>query len=185
MDQGLNPSIRLPSGRTLGLSGGIYNRAVASFTKFMEAPFLPKLTAQQLWKERKAPTTLVLHARAGNALGDLAAYDYFALGGPYSVRGYNHGEIGAARRFVELASEVRVPLKNYGLPGTAYGFVEYGTDLGSGKELSGNPTEYYRKPGRGMSYGAGVKVLGACRFEYARDCNAGTGTFFVNFGERF
>lgn len=80
---------------------------------------------------------------------------------------------------------MRLPLKNYGLPGTAYAFVDYATDLGSGRELAGNPTEYYRKPGRGMSYGAGVKALGACRLEYARDCNAGTGTFLVNFGERF
>ena len=49
----------------------------------------------------------MLHAKAGNALGDVAAYDYFSLGGPYSVRGYSHGEIGAARRFLELATEVR------------------------------------------------------------------------------
>lgn len=69
--------------------------------------------------------------------------------------------------------------------GTAYAFAEMGSDLGSSKTLEGNPTEYYRKAGRGMSYGAGIKVLGACRFEYARDCNAGTGTFFVNWGERF
>ncbi len=50
---------------------------------------------------------MVLHAKAGNALGEVAAYDYFSLGGPYSVRGYSHGEIGAARRFLELATEVR------------------------------------------------------------------------------
>lgn len=81
--------------------------------------------------------------------------------------------------------QMRVPLKNFKLPGTAYGFLEYASDLGSGRELNGNPTEFYRKPGRGMSYGVGVKTLGACRFEYARDCNAGSGTFLVNFGERF
>lgn len=46
--------------------------------------------------------------------------------------------------------------------GTAYGFVEYASDLGGGRGLEGNPTEYYRKPGRGMSYGAGIKV-GAMR----------------------
>jgi len=48
----------------------------------------------------------VLHARAGNCIGDMASYDYFALGGPYSVRGYAPGELGAARRFAELAAEV-------------------------------------------------------------------------------
>jgi hypothetical protein len=65
----------------------------------------------------QAPNTLVLHTRAGNCIGDMAAYDYFTLGGPYSVRGYSHGELGACRRFVEAAAEVRVPLKNHGLSG--------------------------------------------------------------------
>jgi hypothetical protein len=36
-----------------------------------------------------------------------------------------------------------------------------------------------------MSYGVGVKALGACRLEYARDANAGSGTFYVHWGERF
>ncbi len=40
--------------------------------------------------------------------GDIGSYDYFTLGGPYSVRGYAPGELGAARRFVEAAAEVRV-----------------------------------------------------------------------------
>ena len=167
----------------------------------------------------QAPNTLVLHTRAGNCFGDMAAYDYFSLGGPYSVRGYSPGELGACRRFLETAAEVRVPLKNHGLagerrtavygmftftcvlfphtisslsqlpapsaPGTAYAFVEYGTDLSSGRALDGNPTEYYRKAGSGMSLGVGLKVLGACRFEYARDCNAGKNSVLVNWGERF
>ena len=36
----------------------------------------------------------------------------------------------------------------------------------------------------GSSMGGGVK-LGAVRFEYATDNNAGTGNIFVRFGERF
>ncbi len=71
------------------------------------------------------------------------------------------------------------------LPGTAYAFVEHGTDLGSGKSVEGNPTEYYRKAGSGLSAGVGLKVLGACRFEYARDCNAGKNSVLINWGERF
>jgi hemolysin activation/secretion protein len=39
----------------------------------------------------------VLHAKAGNAFGDLGSYDYFTLGGPHSVRGYSPGELGACR----------------------------------------------------------------------------------------
>lgn len=132
------------------------------------------------------PSPLCAHSpQAGNCIGDMAPYDYFTLGGPYSVRGYNHGEIGAARRFLEAAAEVRVPLKPFHLPGQAYAFAEVASDLGSGKTLAGNPSEFFRKPGYGMSFGAGIKVLGACRFEYAFDCNSGTGAALVNFGERF
>jgi len=185
VDQGLNLQLPLPGGRKIGPSGGIFNRCQATFTKFMQLPFLPNLTQDEVWIARKAPNTLVLHARAGNCVGDMAAYDYFTLGGPYSVRGYSYGELGACRRFLETAAEVRLPLKNVGLPGTAYAFMEYGTDLGSSRAVDGNPTEYYRKAGRGASYGAGMKLLGACRFEYARDCNAGTGNVFINWGERF
>jgi hypothetical protein len=88
---------------------------------------------------------------------------------------------------VEAAAEVRLPLKNYSdkLPGTIYAFAELGSDLGSSRSLEGSPTEYYRKAGHGGSYGVGLKALGACRFEYARDCNAGTGAMFVQWGERF
>ncbi len=81
--------------------------------------------------------------------------------------------------------QVRVPMRNYGLPGTVYAFTEYGTDLGSSRSLEGNPTEFYRKAGHGASVGVGLKALGACRFEYARDLNAGTSAVFVQWGERF
>eukprot|EP00798_Chlamydomonas_sp_ICE-L_P024403 gene24403-10008_t len=184
VDQGLNLGIPMTN---IGLSGGLYNRMMASYTKFMQLPFTPGISEDDVWINKKAPNTLVLHGRAGNCVGDMAPYDYFALGGPYSARGYSHGELGAARRFVETAAEVRIPLKNFrkGMDGIAYGFAEYATDLGSSAELDGNPTEFYRKAGRGMTYGAGLKILGACRFEYARDCNAGTGAFLINWGERF
>lgn len=188
VDQGLNLKVPLPGGRgSVGLGGGIYNRVTAAYTRFMQLPGAPRLTDDDVWVRRRAPNTLVLHARAGNCIGDMAAYDYFALGGPYSVRGYAPGELGACRRFAELAAEVRVPLKNVSqkLPGTAYAFAEFGTDLGSGRSLAGNPTEYYRKAGQGASCGVGLKALGACRFEVARDCNAGTNHLMVHWGERF
>lgn len=53
----------------------------------------------------------------------------------HSVRGYGYGELGAARRFLETALEARVPLRNFGLPGIAYAFTEYGTDLSSARGL--------------------------------------------------
>jgi outer membrane protein assembly factor BamA len=187
VDQGLNLQLPLPGSRKLGFSGGFFNRMTASYTHFMQLPGIAKLTDDDVWIKRKAPNTLVLHGRVGNCVGDMGSYDYFALGGPYSVRGYSHGELGACRRFLEAAAEVRVPVKNFTkkFNGTVYGFAEYGSDLGSGGSLEGSPTEFFRKAGHGASYGVGVKALGACRFEYARDCNAGNGTFYVHWGERF
>ena len=62
-----------------------------------QLPGLKQLTDDDVWLRRKAPNTLVLHGRVGNCIGDMASYDYFTLGGPYSVRGYSPGELGACR----------------------------------------------------------------------------------------
>lgn len=56
----------------------------------------------------------------------MASYDAFTLGGPYSVRGFNVGELAACRRFLEGAVELRVPV--FGRQ--VYAFLEHGTDLG-------------------------------------------------------
>ncbi|BDA41547.1 Protein TOC75, chloroplastic [Coccomyxa sp. Obi] len=159
----------------LGIGSGkpFFNRHTASMTRFLKLRDPPASSSAP-------PTMLVLHARAGNALGDMASYDYFTLGGPFSVRGYNVGELAACRSFLEGAVELRVPV----LGKHVYGFYEYGTDLGSSKLVKGNPTEYYRRAGSGASLGGGIK-LGAVRLEYATDANAGQGNFFVRFGERF
>lgn len=82
--------------------------------------------------------------------------------------------------FFQLAAELRVPVRNV----DTYAFVEHGNDLGSSKDVKGNPTEFFRRMGHGSSYGVGVK-LGLVRAEYAVDHNAGTGAVFFRFGERF
>jgi hypothetical protein len=81
---------------------------------------------------------------------------------------------------IQLAAELRIPVKSMQL----YGFAEHGNDLGSSKDVKGNPTEIYRRMGQGSSYGVGAK-LGMVRAEYAIDHNSGTGALFFRFGERF
>lgn len=82
--------------------------------------------------------------------------------------------------YLQLAAELRIPVK-----GThVYAFAEHGNDLGSSKDVKGNPTEVYRRVGHGSSYGVGVK-LGLVRAEYAVDHNSGSGSVFFRFGERF
>ncbi|GBG61930.1 hypothetical protein CBR_g26093 [Chara braunii] len=163
LDQGVGIGSRFP----------FFNRHQMTITRFIQLKEVEP-------NSNELPPVAVLHGRYGGCVGDLASYDVFTLGGPYSVRGYNVGELAACRRFLELAAELRYPIMGKHV----YGFYEYGTDLNSSKDVRGNPTEFFRRVGSGASWGCGVK-LGAVRAEYARDCNAGTGALFVRFGERF
>lgn len=160
----------------VGIGSGfpLFNRHTVSITRFIPLPHF-SLTG-------KAPASLVLHGKFGNCIGDIASYDYFILGGPFSCRGYNIGELGSARRFFETAVEMRHPLPL--VDGQVYSFLEHADSMGCSKEMRGNPNEFYSRSGRGTSWGYGVKFR-AVRFEYAQDCNLCKGTWFIRFGERF
>ncbi|PPD67401.1 hypothetical protein GOBAR_DD35716 [Gossypium barbadense] len=140
VDQGLGIGSKFP----------FFNRHQLTLTRFLQ------LRQVEEGAGKPPPPVLVLHGHYGGCVGDLPSYDAFTLGGPYSVRGYNMGELGAARNILE---EVR-------------------------KDVKGNPTEVYRRMGHGSSYGVGVK-LGLVRAEYAVDHNTGTGAVFFRFGERY
>eukprot|EP01018_Ginkgo_biloba_P038195 Gb_37992 [translate_table: standard] len=171
---GARDVFQLDQGLGIGSKFPFFNRHQITMTRFIQ------IKPVEEGAEKPPPPVMVLHGRYGGCVGDLPSYDAFTLGGPYSVRGYNMGELGACRNILELAAELRLPVK-----GThTYAFVEHGTDLGSSKDLKGNPTEFFRRAGHGTSYGLGVK-LGLIRAEYAVDHNAGTGSVLVRFGERF
>ncbi|TQE00443.1 hypothetical protein C1H46_013951 [Malus baccata] len=165
---------QVDQGIGVGSNFPFFNRHQLTLTRFFQ------LKEVEEGAGKPPPPVLVLHGHYGGCIGDLPTYDAFTLGGPYSVRGYNMGEIGAARNILELAAELRIPVK-----GThVYAFAEHGNDLGTSKEVKGNPTEVYRRLGHGSAYGVGVK-LGLVRAEYAVDHNSGTGAVFFRFGERF
>ncbi|XP_038980013.1 protein TOC75-3, chloroplastic-like isoform X1 [Phoenix dactylifera] len=165
---------QLDQGLGIGSKFPFFNRHQLTVTRF-----IPLKQAEE-GAGKPPPPVLVLHGHYGGCVGDLPSYDAFTLGGPYSVRGYNMGELGACRNILELAAELRIPVRNTHV----YAFAEHGNDLGSSKDVKGNPTEFFRRAGHGSSYGAGVK-LGLVRAEYAVDHNAGTGAIFFRFGERF
>ncbi|KAK4408784.1 protein TOC75-3, chloroplastic [Sesamum angolense] len=165
---------QLDQGLGIGSKFPFFNRHQLTVTRFLQ------LKQVEEGAGKPPPPVLVLHGHYGGCVGDLPSYDAFTLGGPYSVRGYNMGELGAARNILELAAELRIPIRNTHV----YLFAEHGNDLGSSKDVKGNPTEVYRRMGHGSSYGAGVK-LGLVRAEYAVDQNSGTGAIFFRFGERF
>jgi outer membrane protein assembly factor BamA len=157
-----------------GIGYSFFNRATASMTRFIP------ITKQMVGSNR--PVSLVVHGKIGNCIGDLASFEYFTLGGPFSCRGYKTGELGSARRFFETAVEARCPLPS--LDGLAYTFFEHTNSMGSSSQLRGDPNGFYGLCGSGTSWGYGIK-MGALRLEYARDCNMGKGAFVVRFGDRF
>eukprot|EP00891_Asterochloris_glomerata_P000945 jgi/Astpho2/945/e_gw1.00016.235.1_t len=168
----------------------LFNRMTVDSTRFIH--LLPKRFRTSR-RSRQIVPTLVLHGRAGTCVGDLANYDLFPIGGPNSVRGFNVGELGSGRSFLEGAVELRLPLPK--LSQHIYGFVgkclcfcraaaEHGRDLGSSKQTDGNPSLWLGKPGRGTAVGTGVR-LGPCRLEVTRDLTGGKPTWWAQFGERF
>lgn len=89
VDQGLGIGSKFP----------IFNRHQVQVTRFIQLQPEDKINIEN------PPLVGVLNARYAGCVGDLASYDAFTLGGPYSVRGYNMGELGAARNLLEVSTQ--------------------------------------------------------------------------------
>nr|CAB3489618.1 unnamed protein product [Digitaria exilis] len=152
---------QVDQGLGIGSKNPFFNRHQLSVTKFIN------LNEQKKGPGKPPPAVLALHGRYAGCVGDLPSYDAFALGGPYSVRGYGMGELGAARNLLEVATELRVPVTVMGQQALVYAFVEHGNDLGSSKDVEGNPTEFFKRAGQGSSYGVGIN-FGMMRAEHYR-----------------
>ncbi len=132
----------------------------------------------------EGPQTLAFNIQAGTVIGTLPPYEAFRLGGSNSVRGWDEGKIGAGRSFTILSAEYRFPV--FSIVGGVL-FAEYGSDLGSGSSVPGNPAGVRGKPGSGGGYGLGLRVnspLGSIRIDYGLSTNGGT-QFSFGLGEKF
>ncbi|MGE5656826.1 MAG: BamA/TamA family outer membrane protein [Actinomycetota bacterium] len=130
------------------------------------------------------PQTLAFNVQAGTVLGDLPPYEAFPLGGANSIRGYDEGDVGAGRSFLQATAEYRFPIISF-IGGAL--FVDAGTDLGSGKSVPGNPAGVRGKPGSGFGYGLGVRVqspLGPIRIDFGFN-DQGKSRLHFGIGERF
>ena len=113
------------------------------------------------------PLRVWLSAKGGAIVGDLPPYEAFPIGGTNSVRGYNEGGVGSGRNYVSGTAEIHFPLIS-SLQGSL--FCDYGSDLGSGHTVPGDPAGSRQKPGAGFGGGAGVRFdtpIGPLRLEYA------------------
>ncbi|AFZ17750.1 BamA/TamA family outer membrane protein [Allocoleopsis franciscana] len=115
----------------------------------------------------KDPQVLAFNVQGGTTIGDLPPYMAYNLGGINSVRGYGTGDLASGRSFVLASAEYRIPVFN---PVGAVLFADFGSDLGSGSSVLGEPGVVRGKPGTGFGYGAGVRVnspVGIIRADYA------------------
>lgn len=127
---------------------------------------------------------LAFNVQGGTILGDLPPYEAFALGGTNSVRGYDEGDLGAGRTYLQATAEYRFPV--FSIIGAAL-FVDFGTDFGTGADVPGDPAGIRGKPGTGFGYGLGVRVqspLGPIRIDYGFN-EEGDGRIHFGIGERF
>jgi outer membrane protein insertion porin family len=124
--------------------------------------------------------TLAFNIQAGTILGDLPPYEAFSLGGSTSVRGYDDGDLGTGRSFVQATAEYRFPV--FSVVSGAL-FFDVGSDLGSSIRIA----DLLDKPGTGFSYGVGVRVqspLGPIRIDYGIN-DEGDSRINFGIGERF
>lgn len=127
------------------------------------------------------PIRIRVSAKGGAIVGDLPPYEAFPIGGTNSVRGFAEGGLGTGRNFAAGTCEIHFPLVN---PLQGCIFADYGSDLGSGTTVPGDPAGVRQKPGAGYGYGAGVRIdtpIGPLRLEYAFN-NLKDGKFHVGIG---
>jgi outer membrane protein insertion porin family len=162
----------------LGLGSITLTRLRASYSYFVPV---------KLINFTKGPQALAFNVQGGTILGDLPPYEAFTLGGGSSIRGYDEGEVGSGRSFLQASAEYRFPLLKFlgGIGGVL--FVDYGTLLGSQGNVPGQPGIVRGKPGDGLGYGVGLRVktpIGPVRLDYGWTIDGGS-RFQFGFGERF
>ncbi|WP_138497511.1 outer membrane protein assembly factor [Nostoc sp. PA-18-2419] len=132
----------------------------------------------------KQPQVFAVNFQAGTVIGNLPPYESFNLGGSNSVRGYDSGEVGSGRSYVLASAEYRFPV--IPIVGGVL-FADFGSDLGSGDTVLGDPAGVRDKPGFGFGYGAGVRVnspLGLIRADYGFN-DQGESKIHLGIGQRF
>ncbi|AFY45418.1 outer membrane protein assembly factor [Nostoc sp. PCC 7107] len=150
------------------------NRVTANFSQYVPVKVY----------DSKQPQVFALNVQAGTVIGDLPPYEAFNLGGSNSIRGYDGGKVGSGRSYVLASAEYRFPI----LPivGGVL-FADFGSDLGSGSTVLGDPAGARDKPGYGFGYGAGVRLdspLGLIRADYGVN-DQGESKVHLGIGQRF
>ncbi|MEM7552743.1 MAG: BamA/TamA family outer membrane protein [Cyanobacteria bacterium P01_A01_bin.84] len=160
----------------LGQGNISMNRLQANYSQFVPV---------EVFKSKKKQV-LAVNVQAGTVFGDLPPYETFNLGGSNSIRGYDAGDVASGRTYVLASAEYRFPIPVTNSLGGVL-FADFGTDLGSGSTVIGNPAGVSGKPGAGFGYGAGLRLnspLGLLRADYGISDHGETKLHF-GIGHRF
>jgi outer membrane protein insertion porin family len=158
-----------------GTGSIFFNRLRVSYSRYFPVSFT---------NFTDGPEALAFNVQSGTVIGDLPPYEAFSLGGTDSVRGYDAGDLGSGRSFIQATAEYRFPV--FSFIGGAL-FVDFGSDLGTGDNVPGEPAEIRDKPGTGFGYGLGVRVqspLGPIRLDFGIN-DDGDNRVHFGIGERF
>ncbi|KAK6164159.1 hypothetical protein DH2020_001023 [Rehmannia glutinosa] len=82
------------------------------------------------------PARILACLSGGHVVGKFPPHEAFPIGGTNSVRGYEEGAVGSGRSYVVGSGEISFPLTG---PVEGAIFADYGTDLGSGPTVPGDP----------------------------------------------
>jgi outer membrane protein insertion porin family len=178
----------------IGAGSILYNRLQSSYSYYIPTRLLKLSPACRDQSSTLIPAlakpkeecaqAFAFNVKAGTVLGDLPPYEAFSLGGTNSVRGYEEGDVGSGKSFLQATAEYRFPV--FSVVSGAL-FVDAATDFGTGSSVKGNPAGLRGKPGNGVGYGLGVRVqtpLGPIRVDYGFN-DRGGGRLHFGLGERF
>ncbi len=169
--------VRLGIDQTIPLGSGniLFSRLRASYNYYIPISLI---------NFSDGPQTIALSVQGGTVIGDLPPYEAFSIGGMNSVRGYDEGEVGSGRSYAQATAEYRFPI--FSIVGGVL-FLDYGTDLGTGSSVPGDPAGVRGKPGSGFGYGIGVRVkspIGPIRVDWGFN-DQGDNRIQFGVGERF
>lgn len=129
--------------------------------------FFSRVNARTRKEIEIGPARLILSLSGGHVVGNFSPHEAFTIGGTNNVRGYEEGAVGSGRSYAVGSGEISFPMVG---PVGGVIFGDYGTDLGSGPTVPGDPAGARLKPGSGYGYGVGIRLdspLGPLRLEYA------------------
>ena len=171
----------------LGDNSPTFNRLRASYSWFIPVRLVnfTKECKSDVSANNECFQTIGFQLKTGTIMGELPPYESFCMGGAASVRGWGPCELSVSKSFAEVSAEYRVPIWRM-ISGSL--FVDAGSDLGSQKDVPGNPGKLLDKAGSGFSLGGGIGIktpLGPIRLDIASQDFSGNTRYSLGIGWKF